>query len=70
LAEAIGPCGLAVENGDAGALAAGVAQILGEGELMAGMLGGAAAHLALHTRRHAVGEYLRLISPVPDRSLA
>jgi glycogen(starch) synthase len=69
LAEAIGPCGLAVENGSATALADGIRRLLQDPSALQGVLREAPAHLARHTRRHATAEYLRLISARVQRPL-
>jgi glycosyltransferase involved in cell wall biosynthesis len=62
LAEAIGPCGVAVENGNAGALAAGIAELLTDKPRLEACRDNAPAHLARHTRQVIAREYLRLIS--------
>jgi glycosyltransferase involved in cell wall biosynthesis len=62
LAEAIGPCGLAVENGDARALAEGIADLLTDKARLEACRKSAPEHLARHTRQRIAREYLRLIS--------
>jgi glycogen synthase len=59
LAEAVGPCGVTVPNGDAPALAAALAELLGDEERMARHRAAAPAHLARHRRRAVAEAYLR-----------
>jgi glycosyltransferase involved in cell wall biosynthesis len=58
LPEAIGPCGRTFPNGDEHALAATIADLLGDREICARMLEGAADHLAEHTIRRVAERYL------------
>ncbi len=69
LAEAIGPCGLAVENGSAAALASGIRTLMSDRAKLQSFLDAGPSHLSRHTRRHATAEYLRLISPGGHRPL-
>lgn len=61
LVDAAGPCGLAVPNGDAAALARCLRGLLGDAPLLARLRAGAAAHLARHASAAVAGRYLELI---------
>jgi len=61
LPEAIGPCGIAVANEDAPAIARAAATLLQEPQTLAKACAQAPQHLQVHTRQHATAQYLRLI---------
>lgn len=61
LPEAIGPCGRTFPNGDEHALAATIADLLGDPDSCARMLEGAAEHLAEHTIRRVAERYLAVL---------
>src|SRR6185295_7293475 len=61
LPEAIGPCGRTFPNGDEHALAATIAELLGDPDSCARMLEGAAEHLAEHTIRRVAERYLAVL---------
>ncbi len=61
LPEAIGPCGRTFPNGDAGALSALLAELLGDPGARARLLERAAHHLAEHTRERVARRYLEVL---------
>src|SRR5262249_5050801 len=64
LPEAIGPCGLTFENGNAGALASQLKRLLTEPDLHSKLRQGAADHLAKFQPQHITAAYLRLMRKV------
>jgi glycogen(starch) synthase len=61
LREAIGPCGLTFENGNAPALADGLRQLLRESTLQESMRQRAPSHLANFTARKIAAQYLEIL---------
>ncbi len=67
LPEAIGPCGVTVPNGDAGALADALAELAAAPERLAELQAAAAAHLAKHSADRVVDAYLEALRGVLER---
>jgi glycogen(starch) synthase len=61
LPEAIGPCGLTFPNGDAGALAQKIEQLLFDDKLAAELRAHADEHLAKHHPKRVANQYLQII---------
>jgi glycogen synthase len=61
LPEAIGPCGLTFPNGDGAALAARLAELLGNPARIGELLAKAPAHLARHDPKAAASAYLAVM---------
>lgn len=67
LNEAIGPCGVTYPNGDVSLLASRLESVLRDPRSLERYRQVAARHLVRYSRRHVVGEYLRVLEPLVDK---
>ncbi|HEX8694171.1 MAG TPA: glycosyltransferase family 4 protein [Longimicrobium sp.] len=67
LPEAIGPCGLAVPDGDPAALAAALETLLADPDRRAALRARAPEHVAAHQPRRVAESYLQLMQPAARR---